>query len=128
MVFCIFYGKGNCYTGIYMEELLEVAKKFTYEDPDGNGQNDTYGLSSNGLGPGVGGILISYGASAANNIILVDGEITFTLLQPLMVEGLEMCKKFVDAGVVDPDIVANDDKTLKDKMIQSKVGICPYSW
>ena len=23
-----------------MEELLEVAKKFTYEDPDGNGQNE----------------------------------------------------------------------------------------
>ena len=111
-----------------MEELLEVAKKFTYEDPDGNGQNDTYGFSSSGLGAGFGGILNSYGASAANNIILVDGEITSTLLQPHMVEGLEMCKKFVDAGVVDPDIVANDDNTIKDKMIQGKVGICPYAW
>jgi len=32
-----------------MEELKEVAYAFTYNDPDGNGKNDTYGLALDGI-------------------------------------------------------------------------------
>ena len=32
-----------------MEELQEVARAFTFNDPDGNGQNDTYGLALDGI-------------------------------------------------------------------------------
>lgn len=32
-----------------MEELKEVAHAFTYNDPDGNGKNDTYGLVLDGI-------------------------------------------------------------------------------
>lgn len=32
-----------------MEELKEVAHAFTYDDPDGNGKNDTYGLALDGV-------------------------------------------------------------------------------
>ena len=32
-----------------MEELKEVAHAFTYDDPDGNGENDTYGLAISGV-------------------------------------------------------------------------------
>lgn len=32
-----------------MEELKEVAYAFTYDDPDGNGKNDTYGLALDGI-------------------------------------------------------------------------------
>ena len=32
-----------------MEELKEVAHAFTYDDPDGNGKNDTYGLALDGI-------------------------------------------------------------------------------
>jgi len=31
-----------------MDELVEVARAFTRDDPDGNGQDDTYGLALNG--------------------------------------------------------------------------------
>lgn len=32
-----------------MEELKQVAHAFTYDDPDGNGKNDTYGLALDGI-------------------------------------------------------------------------------
>jgi len=32
-----------------MEELKSVAHAFTYDDPDGNGKNDTYGLALDGI-------------------------------------------------------------------------------
>ena len=65
-----------------VEEALEVAKKLTFEDPDGNGKDDTYGFSSYGLGSGFDGIMNPYGASINNHFIIVDGEVTSTLLQP----------------------------------------------
>lgn len=43
-----------------MEELSQVAEAFTYNDPDGNGQNDTYGLALNG-----GDIFSNYGGISA---------------------------------------------------------------
>lgn len=111
-----------------VEEALEVARKLTFEDPDGNGKDDTYGFSSYGLSNGFDGIMNPYGASISNHFIIVDGEVTSTLLQPHVKEGLEMCKRFVDAGVVDPDIVANDSNAVRDKMIQGKVGMSPNDW
>ena len=38
------------------EELLEVARKFTFDDPDGNGKDDTYAFTSAGNKSGVGEI------------------------------------------------------------------------
>lgn len=110
-----------------IEEALEVAKKLTFEDPDGNGAQDTYGFSGWGLG-GFDTILNAYGGSVGNNIYLKDGKLTSTILAPDMKEGLEMCKAFVDAGVVDPDIVANNEETIRDKMAQGKLGMLRFSW
>ncbi len=39
-----------------MEELKAVAHAFTYNDPDGNGENDTYGLAMDGVDVLTGGI------------------------------------------------------------------------
>lgn len=111
-----------------MEEALEVAKKLTFEDPDGNGVQDTYGFSGNGLWA-FNLILNSYGGSIYNSLILDEnGQLTSTLLAPNMEAGLEMCKRFVDAGVVDPDIVANSGDALRDKMAQCKVGMAVTEW
>lgn len=109
------------------EELLDLCKKFTFEDPDGNGKNDTYGLS----GPGLkvfNTILNVYGGSVSNDILIKDGEVTSSLMSPHMQEGLEMCKAFVDAGVVDPDMVANTSEVADDKAIQGLFGMTNASF
>lgn len=110
-----------------MEEALEVAKKITFEDPDGNGAQDTYGFSGNGL-RAFNGILNSYGGATSNIIMVEDGEVTSALLAPNMKQGLEMCKQFVDAGVVDPDIMANNDESTREKMAQGKLGMAAFNW
>lgn len=110
-----------------IEEALEVAKKLTFEDPDGNGTQDTYGFSGWGL-TAFDTILNAYGAGVKNNIYLDDGKLTSTILAPDMKEGLEMCRAFVDAGVVDPDVAANNEETIRDKMAQCKLGMLCFSW
>lgn len=110
-----------------LDEVLALAKKFTFEDPDGNGKNDTYGYSCNGL-RGFQFIMNDYGTSAGNQIIVRDGKVASTLYQPHVEQALKMSKKFVDAGVVDPDMIANNGDAFRDKIIQGKVGIVVAAW
>ena len=109
------------------EEMLEVCKKFAFEDPDGNGKADTYGLSGAGLKV-FNTILNGYDASVANDIIIRDGKVTSTLLSPHMKDGLEMCKEYVESGAIDPDLVANSDSVTTDKAVQGVTGIVNASF
>jgi putative aldouronate transport system substrate-binding protein len=116
-----------------IEDVLDVAIAFTTLDPDKNNKDDTFGFSSSNNAGANGlivfeGIFNAYDANYKNNFIIRDGKVTSALLQPLMKDALVMVKRFVDAGVVDPDILSNNDETLRDKMMQNKVGMTTLKW
>lgn len=112
-----------------VQDLYDVAYAFTFSDPDGNGQQDTLGLTAQK--PSNGGIFLfdtimgSYDTALGNYIIIRDGKVTNTLLQPGMLAGLEWCKKFVDAKIVDNDALTT---TGTDKFIAGQVGMNAVTW
>ena len=112
-----------------VQDLYDVAYAFTFNDPDKNGQDDTLGLTAQK--PGNGGIFLfdtimgSFDTALGNYIIIRDGKATNTLLQPGMVQGLEWCKKFVEAGIVDNDAL---NTTGTDKFIAGQVGMNAVTW
>lgn len=109
------------------EEFEKVAKAFTDNDPDKNGKNDTYGYSAVGTN-GFSAIMNAYGTTISNDFVIKDKKVTSTLLLPQTKEALETCKKWTDAGVVDPDMVSNTYDGLSDKVIQGKVGMITNGW
>lgn len=112
-----------------VQDLYDVAYAFTFSDPDGNGQQDTLGLTAQK--PGNGGIFLfdtimgSYDTALGNYILIRDGKVTNALLQPGMLEGLKWCKKFVDAKIVDNDALTT---TGTDKFIAGQVGMNAVTW
>lgn len=110
-----------------IDDMLELSKRLTFDDPDGNGKNDTFGFSGPGLG-GFDAIMNPYGVSIFNHFVIRDNEVQSTMLLPNMPAALEKCKEFVDAGVTDPDMVANTWDTLGDKMAQGKLGLVKGGW
>lgn len=107
-----------------VDDLYDVAYAFTYNDPDGNGKNDTIGFS--GKAPyGFETIVNAYDTALGNYVIIRDGMVTNTLLQPHMKDALSMCKKFVDAGVIDPDIWTVNPR---DKAIGGQLGMLTLEW
>jgi putative aldouronate transport system substrate-binding protein len=88
------------------EELLAVAQAFTEQDPDGNGQNDTYGFGGFINGPGLGNrfdmLLGAYGVPGVWNF---DDPANFGLnvRSEQYPEALAYFKSLVDAKVIDPD-------------------------
>jgi putative aldouronate transport system substrate-binding protein len=88
------------------EELLAVATAFTEQDPDGNGQDDTYGLGGFIVGQGLGNrfefIMGAYGVPGLWNFIDTDN-FGLNVRNSQYPEALAFFKSLVDANVIDPD-------------------------
>jgi len=88
------------------EELLEVAKAFTEQDPDGNDQKDTYGIGGFIAGPGLGSrfdfIFGAYGVPGVWNFA-DPANFGLNVRSPEYAQALAYFKSLVDAKVIDPD-------------------------
>lgn len=117
------------------DELLEVAKKFTESDLDGNGKNDTYaisgcyGTSTSTFGRGAfDGFWTAYGVTGPETIMIKDNQAVMACTLPEFRKSIEEIRRFVDAGVVDPEIISNTNDSTIEKMSMGKAGICFGGW
>jgi len=88
------------------DELLAVAIAFTEQDPDGNGQNDTYGLGGFINGEGLGNrfdfIMGAWGVPGVWNFA-DPANFGLNVRSEKYPEALAFFKSLVDAKVIDPD-------------------------
>ncbi|QOS81865.1 extracellular solute-binding protein [Paenibacillus sp. JNUCC31] len=118
-----------------LAEFEKVIYAFTFEDPDGNGIQDTYGLSSEGMN-------VVFGAFG--QIIFADqlyfstkdGKKAIGALEPEMKEALTYLRKWYKDGVIDPEFVTGENKGgykhLSHPFINGKIGMTSmgnyYHW
>lgn len=112
-----------------IDELLEVAKSFTEQDPDENGKKDTYGITGlelNAFAP----IFGAYGISEPGTGVFFtqDGKLMNSYSAPAMSEALATIKKFIDANVTDPELMTNKVSNAQQKAFQGKAGIIYLGW
>jgi len=110
------------------DELLEVAKAFTTQDPDGNGKNDTYGYGAFIEGPGVGRrfnpVFGAYGVLDTWNFI--DGtasKFELNVRDPQYYEAMKVMVAMNEAGVVDPDWPTLSKDEFRARWKQGRFGI-----
>ena len=116
-----------------LDEFVEVAKAFTFNDPDGNQRNDTYGLTGNGMAGfaplfGAFGVPLSAGDAQRGEFYVEDGNVQNTLYAPGMKEALGFMNDLVSAGVVEPEMIANKEAQVRAAAFQGKVGIAYLPW
>lgn len=91
-----------------LEDFYNVARAFTYDDPDGNGKNDTYGFSAvtnsnlTGLGGHFNSFFGAYGIPGTWSF-KNSGEISLTLHDPGYLKVIELLRKLSDEKIIDPD-------------------------
>ncbi len=94
-----------------LDEFMEVAKAFTFNDPDGNGKNDTYGycafidgsgLSAMGIGPRFDWIYGAYGVAGVWNLTSADA-FGLNARNPRYMEATQFIRSLNEEGVIDPD-------------------------
>ncbi|WP_167859281.1 type 2 periplasmic-binding domain-containing protein [Paenibacillus cymbidii] len=106
------------------DELVSVMKAFTFNDPDGNGKNDTYGFTAVGNGTN---ISMDFPEFLKNGFVgdtyVKDDKLVDVRTDIGMTNVLNDIKKLMDLKVVDPDWLLNKSNQQYEKAGQGKVGI-----
>lgn len=109
------------------DDLMEVARAFTEDDPDGNGEDDTYGLIAPQWPGGIGTnspydtIEVWYGAG---NVWRDDGgELVPAFTTPEWREAVEYERELVQSGYINPDFATMDPATWNEPFLNGEGGI-----
>ncbi len=88
-----------------LEEMEAALYAFTTKDPDGNGVNDTYGMSQTGME-------MVYGAYGYLPDLWQerDGKLVYGAVQPETKEALATLAKWYADGVIDPEFVTGENQ------------------
>ncbi|MFD0872400.1 MULTISPECIES: extracellular solute-binding protein [Paenibacillus] len=106
------------------EEMLEAMRQFTFNDPDGNGKNDTYGFTTSGNGANVGFDWPHWVKNGFYASMYIDeGKLVDAGSHPDTVKVLQEIKDTIAEGIVDPNWFLNKGSEHLNKIIEGKAGI-----
>lgn len=114
-----------------LEELFEAARAFTEDDPDGNGKDDTTGLTSSRFW-NLQDIFQAFDAPLNNT---GDMPISWdpvsevwqdSMLKPEMAEALQYIKKLYELGYLDQKFLTNEGANMREKLWTGKAGSAFY--
>ncbi len=105
-----------------VDDFFEVVKAFTLNDPDGNGQNDTYGFDLAHInGTAVLAMFKAEDWKISGNKLVRNFEHAK--------EAYAFKKKMFDAGLVDPDFLVDKiGNNAKQRFLNGKLGIIVDGW
>lgn len=114
-----------------LDEVMTVLKAFTYDDPDGNGQDDTYGfcayiegsgLANMGLGTRFDWVYGAYGVAGVWNLSSADA-VGLNVRNPNYMKAVDFIKQMNDEKVVDPDWPTLKKDEFRARWKQGKCGM-----
>ncbi|MDF2964390.1 MAG: transporter substrate-binding protein, partial [Paenibacillus sp.] len=114
-----------------LDELYEVLKAFRTKDPDGNGKEDTYGLTAlttNSSSPmtHLDFVFYAYGVPYGDWSLDAAGSVIPNFEHPAYKKGIEYLNKLYKEKLLDPEFMVNNSIQLGEtKFYQSKVGVMP---
>lgn len=112
-----------------IEEFEELIYKFAKEDPDGNGKDDTYGLSRTALNAvfGAYGYIVGGFPHVEDCWVDKDGQLVFGPVQPELKEALAYITKWYADGVLDPEFITGENDggywALSNAFVNEKIGV-----
>ncbi|MGL1890867.1 MAG: extracellular solute-binding protein [Spirochaetaceae bacterium] len=109
------------------DEYYKVLKAFTFDDPDGNGKNDTVGITL----PFQTGYEFDY----YNRMLMQDAWFGWDrkgskwvdgFTQPAMFNAVARIKSLYDEGILDNEFFTNKTSTARSKVISGQSGVMEY--
>lgn len=116
-----------------LDQYIDMVKRFTTEDPDKNGQNDTYGLSYVGAGSnsayvtGFAHIFGAYGIQP-NIHMIKDNKLHASSVSPEYKEAVKTIAQLYQEGVIDPEFFIQKADQAKQKAATGKIGSSVGWW
>ena len=110
-----------------LDELYEVLKAFTFDDPDGNGENDTIGyVGSMASMRTFEHIFGAYGICVNKPYLMEDGTVTTYMKAPLYLEAIKYLRQMYQDGILDPDFATIPLMSAFEKLWTGRVGVFDF--
>ncbi|WP_214628292.1 extracellular solute-binding protein [Paenibacillus agaridevorans] len=110
-----------------MDDVLAIADAFVNQDPDDNGQKDTYGLGVEklfyGAVPGLQGFFNSYHAYPEIWVKDDEGKLVYGSIQPEMKEALSKLQQMYKDGLIDREFGVKDAEKIFQAVNSGKMGM-----
>ncbi|MNC13581.1 Lipoprotein LipO precursor [compost metagenome] len=112
-----------------LEEYKDVVTKFTFNDPDKNGKQDTYGIGA-GAAAWETDFMMIFGAFGAFPFQheIKDNKVYPHSVSPEYKQAIEYIKGLWDAKVIDPDFFVIKSDAAQQKIAQGKIGTFEAWW
>lgn len=105
-----------------LEELEEILTAFTYDDPDGNGKDDTVGMLPNNSSDNQFLTLFgAHGVTPSFNLI-EDGELVAAPISQGYKDTLKLLNDWYEKGLIDEEWTTLDEKMAWEKYSQGSIG------
>jgi putative aldouronate transport system substrate-binding protein len=111
-------------------EYYNMLKAFTYNDPDQNGKNDTYGVTAGSTGEG--GVSLAdnsyreFYQNASPDFIKRNGKWVDGFMQKEFKSALGRLRQAYKEKLIDPEIFTNKSSTCREKFESGKAGVFTY--
>ncbi len=105
-----------------LQEFKDVMTAFTFNDPDGDGQNNTYGYTDVKPAGNFTFVFGAYGREYADFALNDAGEVIPWFEDDCFVPGMTYIKDLWDSGVIDPEFMLNDNAKKEEKFFQGQAG------
>lgn len=106
------------------DEYYAMLKAFTFNDPDKNGKNDTFGITLPGLADSI--YLQEFYQGAEHDFVWRNGKLVDGFSEPIMKEALARLRQGYADKVIDQEIFTNKTSTCREKYYAGKCGVFPY--
>ena len=116
---------GNAAVPETLVEMHEALWRFTFLDPDGNGKQDTYGMSGEGGAIRWTAFADVFGAFGTSPFDWIerDGRVVWGGLLPETREALSTLRDWYREGIIDPDFVTDRFReSLQQKFLSGRMG------
>ena len=104
-----------------LDEYHDVTYAFVYNDPDGNGEDDTLGIS--GANFNFHYIFGAYGIMKDTYLKDDEGKVTYTSVSDAYKEALKTLQSWWKEGLIDPEALTDNRAKLREKWCDGKIGI-----
>lgn len=109
-----------------MEDLIEICRQFTKNDPDGNGVDDTYGLAVDKTLDSLYALMNSYHAYPSIWLTKEDGSIEYGVVQPEVKDALTAFQKLYEEGILSKEFAVADNAKMTEDLVSGKVGVAIF--
>ncbi len=107
-----------------IDDLYNVLRAFTYDDPDQNGEDDTYGMIVTTYleGP-LDNLAIWMGAPNQWGVNKETGELEPDFMTPEYLEALKFIRKCYEEGLINADMATYDPERWNEQFLSGKAGV-----